>query len=190
MQGRSVGLSFGCRNTQSQCRNTNAHTLPSTHISATPQTHTHCRNHKRTTHINIAATPQTQTHAHTHVAATTHTRTRTLLHTGNHTRTHTHIAAATPHRYTHVTYNITHAHTNPCVHTHARAHAHTQEYTLSLCRHRTGPRGLRSEDFRISTTKFLSVVHACMHTTRMEGCKQELGEVAWSFEGKVHNHQR
>ena len=165
MQGRSVGLSFGCRNTQSQCRNTNAHTLPSTHISATPQTHTHCRNHKRT---------------HTHVAATTHTH------------THTHIAAATPHRYTHVTYNITHAQTNPRAHTrtHMRAHTHARVHTLSLCRHRTGPRGLRSEDFRISTTKFLSVVHACMHTKRMEGCKQELGEVAWSFEGKVHNHQR
>ncbi len=155
IQGRSVGLSFGCRNTRSQCRNTNAHTLPNTR----------CRNH-------------THTHAHTY------------------THAQTHIAAATPHRYTHVTYNIAHAHTNPCVHahTHMRAHTHTQEYThslsLSLCRHRTGPRGLRSEDFRISTTKFLSVGHACMHTKRMERCKQELGEVAWSFEGKLLNHQR
>jgi len=145
IQGRSVGLSFGCRNTQSQCRNTNAHTLPSTHISATPQTHTHCRNHKRTTHINIAATLQTQTHAHTHVAATTHTHTRT------------HIAAATPHRYTHVTYNITRAHTNPCVQTHtcARAHTHTHTHTRKSTHSLSADTGPAPEDCVLKIFEFL-----------------------------------
>ena len=173
------------------------HIAKHTHFRDTTNSHT---NHKRTTHINIAATPQTQTHAHTHTLPQSHTHTHTLLYTHAHTRTHTlqqlhHIGTHMQHTILHTrtqTRACTHTHTHmrARTHTHARAHTHARVHTLSLCRHRTGPRGLRSEDFRISTTKFLSVVHACMHTKRMEGCKQELGEVAWSFEGKVHNHQR